>query len=50
MANERYEELIEVIKVSIYRDLRQRFEFEEVSELYRKIDAAVEKCGFAQGD
>ena len=34
-------ELIELIKAAIYCDLRQKFEVDEVDEIYRKIDRAV---------
>jgi sugar-specific transcriptional regulator TrmB len=37
-------ELIENIKGEIYCDLRQRFECDEVKEIYAKIDNAVERC------
>ena len=33
--------LIELIKGSIYCALRQKFEVEEVAEIYKKIDDAV---------
>ena len=43
-------DLVELIKVAIYCTLRQKFEVEEVKEIYEKIDNAVAMSKEVEGD
>ena len=41
------EEIVELIKSTLYMELRQRFDVSEVKQLYEKIDNAV-RLGVAE--
>ena len=42
--------LVELIKGAIYCTLRQKFEIDEVIEIYEKIDRAVDMSKEVEGD
>ena len=44
-ANANVEEIVELIKSTLYMELRQRFEVSEVKQLYESIDRAVKTIG-----
>ena len=43
LVSEKTSELVDLIKATIFRDLRQKFEVDEVLEICRKIDEAARK-------
>lgn len=44
-ADANVEEVVELIKSTLYMELRQRFEVSEVKQLYESIDRAVKTIG-----